>query len=532
MTRLTTISALLASTLLLAGLARYFAFLPHIFDLAFDDELVYMGVGTDFGHLIQWPAGFPGIYASYENGGFYSSIYGALSAFFADPIDLYFYGGTIVVLLAVLLGFAGSLLLSDSLLVAIAITCPVILSGELMTWPRVSFAAIAIIALGFAAMARLGSVRIKVAILLCAAYLAAFVRPEFVLSFYALLALQLGLLGVALYRLRRGPPVARADFAAMGLALGFVAILSAAWSFPVLEGGERAFVAFGAHYAVQYGATHKLDIDPWIDWRVVMAQQFPGAGTVYQAFRVAPDKVLLYFANNLQELAGSIGTIIGGTARRYPIFAAIWTACVLVWAVSAYRRRGTAPAADKRRWIDLALVLAFAAPPAIATVTIFPRHHYIVLLLFAGSSALAVLARPMRTPVSATLATIIAGAFAVSVAPTPAVPQPLLDSVRALRAQPPVRRMFEIDGGWCYLVMPRCIEDYAEWMPDGASFDAYRRERGIDSIMLSPRLTVFETTHAPDFPQQVEQLKTTEGWQSTELGNGYVLLRAPPKTGS
>ena len=43
----------------------------------------------------------------------------------------------------------------------------------------------------------------------------------------------------------------------------------------------------------------------------------------------------------------------------------------------------------------------------------------------------------------------------------------------------------------------------------------------------SPKLTIFETTHAPDFTQQIEQLKTAEGWQSTELGHGYVLLRVP-----
>jgi hypothetical protein len=117
-----------------------------------------MGAGTDFNHLIRWSAGSPGIYAPYENDNFYSAIHGTLSVFFADPIDLYFYGGTIVVLL------------SDSLLVDTAITCPVILSGELMTWPRVSFAAVAIIALAFAAIARIASVRVKVPILLCAAY--------------------------------------------------------------------------------------------------------------------------------------------------------------------------------------------------------------------------------------------------------------------------------------------------------------------------------------------------------------------------
>ncbi len=143
---------------LLLGVTRYLSHLPHIFDVALDDELVYMGVGTDFDHLILWPPSFQGIYSSYENGGFYSGIYGALSEFFSDPIDLYIYGGMAIVVSAVLFGFISSLLLSDSFIVATAITCPVVLSGELLTWPRVSFGAIAVIALGFAVMARVSVV--------------------------------------------------------------------------------------------------------------------------------------------------------------------------------------------------------------------------------------------------------------------------------------------------------------------------------------------------------------------------------------
>ncbi|MEI9988067.1 MAG: hypothetical protein WDN69_36165 [Aliidongia sp.] len=123
--------------------------------------------------------------------------------------------------------------------------------------------------------------------LLCAAYLAAFIRPEFVLSFYILLVLQLGILVELPLRRRRMArglaPVTSPELAAAGVASAFIAAMSFIWSFPVLQGGERAFVAFGAHYAMQYATAHKLDIDAWIDWRLVITDQFPGAHTVFEA---------------------------------------------------------------------------------------------------------------------------------------------------------------------------------------------------------------------------------------------------------
>jgi hypothetical protein len=505
----------LAFSLILFALARYFSRLPHVFDLALDDEAVYMGAGTDFFHKILWPPGYDGLYSSYEDGGLYAGLYGLLSVFFSDPIDLYIYGGTLIVAAAVICGGAAIYCLSGSTLVAVLIAGPVILSGELTTWPRVSFAAIAAIAFGLSAAAAAPSLRIKTALLLCAAYLAAFIRPEFVLSFYLLLALQIGLL------LRRPRSVTGADGIASGLALLFVAAMSALWSFPVIQGGERAFVAFGAHYAVRFAATHPLAIDPWIDWRTVIAAEFPGAETVFQASLAAPDKMLGYIAENIEELAVATVQVLGTTVRRHVPFAVLWVLAAALWlGTSARRERWPAPRAEF--W----LALVFAAPPLIATITIFPRHHYIVLLLFALSAAAAAALRPVRSPLAPVLALAVAIGVAASAAPLPAVPQPLLATVLKLREQTGLHRMFEIDGGWCYFMVPRCVEDYAGWQPDSAPFAAYRQARAIDAIMLSPRLLGYEAVHHEDFARDVAALTTDSGWRSIDLGGGYTLLRA------
>lgn len=510
------------------GLARYFANMPHSFDILLDDEAVYLGVGTDFGHTILWPAGFPGVMASYENGGLYSLIYGALSALWPDPVYLYFFGGTTIVLAAVVLGFLALWALSDSLLCAVLLACPVVLSGELMIWPRVSFAAIAVLALALAAM-RWAPPGGKVPILLGAAYLACFIRPEFVLSFYALVMLQLGMLGRLL--LRRPPGRWRVEAGAGALSIGFVTVLSLCWSLPVPESGERAFAAFGQHFALRYVEAHGLALNPWLDWRQVMAAQFPGAGSTVQALLQRPGTVLAYFGTNLKELVGAILRLAATAIALYPVFFGVWALAVAAWigATIAARKPGHALPG---RWFDLALVALFVLPPLVAAIGVYPRHHHMVLLLFAASAALAVLLRPLRVRLDPLLALGLAIAFVPSVEPVPVAAQPMLETIAQLRARLPIHRFYEIDGGWCYFLLPRCSTDYPAWRQAGEALIPYVQARGIDAIMLSPRLTGYEAQHDPDFGAAVDRLIAEQRWQRIELGHGYVLLTAPPSGAS
>jgi hypothetical protein len=263
----------------------------------------------------------------------------------------------------------------------------------------------------------------------------------------------------------------------------------------------------------------------------VITDQFPGAHTVFEAVLDQPGKMLLYFAGNLYELIASIGQILLSTLRQHIVFSIVWLLCVVSWGAPALYRRSDVVAMisrpQRQRLIHLGFSLVFGLPPLIATVTVFPRHHYIVLLLFMFASAIAAFARSRPSRLSPILALGLAVAFLFSAEPLPVVPQPMLETVLKLREQPPFHRMFEIDGGWCYLMMPRCREEYAAWVPDTMPFDAYRREHGIDAVVLSEKLRKFEAVHNANFPDEIEQLKSLEGWQSIDLGHGYVLLRRP-----
>jgi hypothetical protein len=514
-----------------AGLCRYFRNIPTIFDLALDDELVYMGVGTDFTHAILWPKDFSGVYSSYEYGGLYSGIYGVLAFFFRDPIDLYMYGGVAIIAFAVVAGFCSTLLLSGDLFFAAAVTSGVVLSGELMTWPRVSFGAIGVLVLAFCLVARLKSATIKICLLLCTAYLLSFIRPEFVLSFYSLILILLGLMIGRAWQIRRiGAAEAlpkRGELMAIGIALVFVVAMSILWSFPILAGGDRAFTAFGAHYAVQYAAAHSLSLEAWIDWRKIVAEEFPGADSVYAAILIDPGKMLAYFANNLADLGVSIGRIVLGVAEHHSAFAVVGSVAALLWAGSLTRwRRQIIQGSVLPRWLDVILMSIFAFPPLIATITIFPRHHYIILLLFTLSSILAVVVPRNSRRLTSLVSLGIAVVFLLSATPLTPVSQPILQTAMTLREKFHIRRMFEIDGGWCYLQVPRCIEEYAEWMPDSASFETYVHEHNIDTIMLSPRLRNYESAHHPEFMADIEELKNSEHWQAFDLGNGYILVQA------
>jgi hypothetical protein len=319
----------------------------------------------------------------------------------------------------------------------------------------------------------------------------------------------------------------RGELMAIGIALVFVVAMSILWSFPILAGGDRAFTAFGAHYAVQYAAAHSLSLEAWIDWRKIVADEFPGADSVYTALLLDPGKMLAYFADNFVDLGASIGRIMRGVAEHHSAFVAAGSAAALLWAGSlTLRRRHAGQGSVAPRRLDFILISIFAVPPLIATITIFPRHHYIVLLLFTLSSMLAIVVPRNAKTVKSLLSLGIAAVFLFSAAPLMSVSQPILQTAMTLREKFHIRRMFEIDGGWCYLQIPRCIEEYAEWMPDSVSFETYVHEHNIDAIMLSPRLRNYESTHHPEFSADIEALENLEHWQEFDLGNGYILVQA------
>ncbi len=83
-----------------------------------------------------------------------------------------------------------------------------------------------------------------------------------------------------------------------------------AWAFPRLQADERAFIAFGQHFAVRHVLTNNLSTNPYYNYSEIVAASFPGAKSVGGAFLIAPATYLGFLAGNAWDtLATSFGFV-------------------------------------------------------------------------------------------------------------------------------------------------------------------------------------------------------------------------------
>ena len=219
------IAPLLALLLVACGLWRLFANWPQIWDVWLSDETFYLVSGLQSA---------PDLMRNIEGGPLYSSFYRVLSllAGHGDAVQLYQLGG----LVAVLIGFFGAGLgvwaASRSLALAIASVALLTLLQAQAVWPRVSFLAMFVLGLGFAALTASRGRFNKTAILSLTCFLASFIRPEYTIALYLSLALVLATLAQTLSgrALREGEALTKG-----ALALSVLGGLSLIWSFPFLK---------------------------------------------------------------------------------------------------------------------------------------------------------------------------------------------------------------------------------------------------------------------------------------------------------
>jgi len=130
--------SLLPMALLVAGFLYYVHNFPRCFDIGLWDETVYMHIGRQPGLIA---------FSNYESMPLYSLFYRTISLLVRDPMHLYMIGSILILFAAYLLGAVSVLLLSRNPILMVILTALPVLSGVYVVEPRVSFAAIALLAL-------------------------------------------------------------------------------------------------------------------------------------------------------------------------------------------------------------------------------------------------------------------------------------------------------------------------------------------------------------------------------------------------
>jgi hypothetical protein len=513
-------------SLAVAGLLiKTFANGTEAFDIGFADETIYMGSG------LRGPD-----FSNHERSGLYGLYYRVLSRFIDDPVVLYLWGGILLLNLFVLAVFVSIGIIARSPLVGLFAAAFFPFSNQLTVWPRISYAAIVVLCLGMVAATSVRPLPAKASILLLTSFLVAFIRPEFVLSFYifiAVTAVALLWAAVSCARTRQLHDLVRPAMAPGWIALLLLAVLLASWSFPVLKSGQRAFVAFGQHFAARYVHTNKLTINPWRHYRDIVEPLFPGAESVSDAIRIAPGVAARFMLRNAVDLATQIGKSFGRIFTRRPpggpiVYVVGWTliAAGLLGALMRARGRTFLSPTTPDYWSTVAASLALMLPPFISTIVIYPRHHYIVILLYlllvccAARIARIQAPRVPRLAVAAAIAGLLVGA------PTlPKIDRGNLRDIEAVRAIPGIEVLFEEDLGWCVYYRPPCKSVFVnERERAPGAFQTLINTRNVNAVMISPALrTVMWISNDPFF-EELEANPDRFGFEKIVLPTQRVLL--------
>jgi len=480
--------------MLAAGFLYYTANFPHIFDIGLYDESGYMNRGLSPGLLD---------FSNYEWNPLYSLFYRAVSLVAPDPLDVQLEGGLLILFAAFVSGALAVHLLSGNPVLAVLLAGLSLLMGSFVISPRVSFMAITLLGLGIPVALRFRRVSDKAALLAVLAFLLTFVRPEFITAFYLMLAIAAVAFLMRLWSRRTpasaGRPPLLADCALPLLCFAGLATLIFAWSLPWPAGYGRAFMAFGQHYAMRYAASQAPAVNSWQNWMPIMAREFPGARTVGDAWRLSPGKVLNFYWLNLADLIGLIWRTALAAVTYHPLFLGIGAVLLLggaAWQRSARPASGTDSAAARHGLAaDLLLIGAFALPPLLGCLLVYPRLHYVVMLEFVACLMLARALRGSASPLAPVFAVALGGVLLLSIHPLPRVAQPNIAIVRMLRGLPPMRSMVENDGGWCYYLPSRCHPYFLDGLTDAGELRDLLGKGAFDAVLVSPALRSYAGTH-------------------------------------
>ena len=489
-------------SLIIICVAMFMQNAPHIWDIQLWDETLYMATG-----IFNWDNNF----RFYEVSPLYSYIYKTAWIFMGDPATLHLWMGVSVVAAAIISTAVAVFIVSRSTALSAITVAVMIASGYSGALPKLVYAAISIISIGFAVSTLAPRLHTKMAIIALTAFTATFIRPEFVISFYAATTFSF----IAALASIKSFQKDRLWFGLTIAVLSFIALLSKLWIFPVLSGGARALMAFGQHYSLYLLDTGKINTDPFLNYEKILAQFLPGATSEVDALQKYPGEIIAYFLFNVASaFKASFSAVLEATTNHPILIIAI--VALLIYCVSK-RKRGNFNIGNAASWLIL------CAPTAMSIVLIFAREHYLVVAVTLIMLLAALVFRwmgPRDTIVGAAgilvLATII-------VKPIPPTDQLNLQTALSLKVQKPFGSLLELDGGWCYYAQTTCRPVFALDVKT-TNLVRYLDEAHINGVMASP--TFLEWAKDNNQPELVKFINDgAYGWTKTTLSKDHVLIR-------
>lgn len=361
---------------LLAAAIKYTTGVDRVLDVAFYDESLYLIAGVKLAAR--------GLYCP-ECGPLYAPLYNAwyylLSFLTRDNLALYWLNYKIVTIIPPLLAYVLLRRNNVSYLVSSAISVLLLVSAaNIPIWPKVSNFAVIVVLLFLIPASRTNFVPRILSLGALCAFVTAYARPEYFLTFVILVSL---LAGGILFRKewRKLPYLLELGGVAL---VGAVVVAAIGW--PV--SGYRSLCAFGQHFALYWVEWTGSDLHPWVDWEAILAQNFGQVHGMLDVVRNNPQLFLKHVASNIMGVVGSFHMMFPDHLFDDKV-SKLALVAVLAWVF--YVRRDAVRRNFTVQRSYLAVVGLFLLAGLIALVLVFPRPHYFVFPVILITTSLALL---------------------------------------------------------------------------------------------------------------------------------------------
>ena len=335
-------------------------------DIFFLDESSYLVRGTKmFGSIPKrW-------------GPLYCAWYRILYIFEENLVDLFYLNFKWMAILPSTLLFLALSRFSKSAILPLLIALSFLVSNfNLPVYPKISFYCSAIILSVLWASSFCKEVFYKALLFLSAALLLSFARPEFYLSFLLIIPATIVVLAIKKVKVKKQYVWAFSVFLLSAI------ILHIALGNPMLMkigGHNRSLIAFGEHFAYNYAQWNNIDLYTWLAWEDIFREHFGNANSLTAAIQANFSLFWKHITSNLGEFISSFSNLVTSLiiplkiSTKAGIIVGIGILLFIVISISKNL---------KKVWnLEILFLLLLALPAIISSILIYPRNHYLVLLV-------------------------------------------------------------------------------------------------------------------------------------------------------
>ncbi len=340
-------------------------------DILFWDEANYMNAGKEI------PQKFNRAW-----GPSYSIWYKFLSFFQSDSIELYYLNYRLMAVLPAITLFIFLAISNVRLWVSLALALFFIFADiNLPVWPKISHFCIFAFLTGMIVARYIPYHLVKISFVSLVALFISYSRPEFYLTYMAVLALWAGALFVPYFRNKR------AIYFSVGLIfLGFLVQLKL--KNPLFNfQGDRSAIAFAQHFMLNYFSWENIDQDFWITWMPYYEELFQNAASLKEAYLANSKLFNIHLVTNLQNYLtqgfylfsdAMLPDKMISISHQGRVIILLLGGLLMIFVASFDKVLESILNNFSRNMLTIVLLMFFVGPTIISCFVIYPRNHYMI----------------------------------------------------------------------------------------------------------------------------------------------------------